>query len=195
VEVIVMRWLLAVAIVIFGFVGVGHGGAVAQDEDSSLAGHALVGSWLVEVTVDGQSPLRLPNLASFTADGVVVVAAPALLPESPETAATRDVFSAGHGAWTLTGADTADVRFVFLVVDERGNPASINVVDGQIQVDAEAGAYTGEFVLTIISATGESPPPTSGTWDASRIVAGAEPMAPAIDPMEGATPVAAATPA
>jgi hypothetical protein len=190
-----MRCLLLVAVLMATFATNALSGSsvAAQTEDAIGAGHALVGSWLVVVEIEGQPPLRLPNLASFTADGVVVVSAPTLLPELPGADTARDVFSTGHGAWTAEGDRGATVRFVFLVVDERGNPDSINLIDGTLQFDAGGDAYTGEFTLTVVPAAGQAPAPATGTWRATRIAVGAESIAPPMGIDAMATP--AATPA
>jgi hypothetical protein len=190
-----MRLILIIAVLMatFAMNALNEASMAAQSNESTGAGHTLVGSWLVVVEIEGQPPLRLPNLASFTADGVVIVSAPTLLPELPGGDTTRDVFSTGHGAWTAAGDRGADVRFVFLVVDERGNPDSINLIDGTLQVDAGGNAYTGQFTLTIVPAAGHAPAPVAGTWRATRIAVGAETVAPPMSVDAIATP--AATPA
>jgi hypothetical protein len=132
--------------------------------------HPLVGSWRVEVTVDGNPPLALPNLASFTADGVAVVSAPPLLPELPGSPA-RDAFSTGHGAWRATGPDTARVTFAFLVVGPGGVLASVNTVRGDLAVDPDGNAYAGAFTLAIDDADGNRIGAGSGSWRATRIAA------------------------
>jgi len=88
-------WVVVLMIVGFALIGWTTPPASARDD---AAAHSLVGSWLVEVEFAGQPPLRLPNLTSFTSDGIVTVAAPALLPETPDSGGSRDVVSAGHGA-------------------------------------------------------------------------------------------------
>lgn len=137
--------------------------------------HPLVGSWRVEVEVvaEGQPPLTLPNLASFTADGVVLVSAPSLLPELPGAGAPAELFGTGHGAWAATGEDRAEVVFAFLVVDERGEVASVNTVRGHLEVAADGDSYLGEFDLSIASAAGDERATASGTWRAARIAVGA----------------------
>jgi hypothetical protein len=147
--------------------------ARAQEDDSSPANHPLVGSWFVRVEVDGNPPLELPNLVSFTADGVVLVAAPTLLPEVPG-AGTENLFSSGHGAWMAAGPAAADVRFAFLVVDEQGRLASLNVIDGRLHVGDDGESYTGEYTLVIHPAAGATQSPVSGTWAATRIAVGTE---------------------
>jgi hypothetical protein len=161
---------------------------LAQDAERATDDHPIVGSWIVAVEIEGEPPLLLPNLASFTADGVMTVAAPVLLPELPGDNATRDLFSAGHGAWTAGGERSATVRFAFLVVADQGNPASINVVDGELRVDESGDAYEGEFTLTILAAGVQDNAPTTGTWKAARITPGEGPMPMPMDAV--ATPAA-----
>ncbi len=165
-----MRRMLVIALVV-GFMLSGWSTPATGARDDAAVG-PLVGSWLVEVEFAGQPPLQLPNLVSFTSDGIVTVATPTLLPETPDSGGSRNLFRAGQGAWRATGEAGADVRFIFLVVDERGNPVSINIVDGHLEVDKGGESYTGEFTLMIASATGENPPATSGSWRATRISPG-----------------------
>lgn len=166
-------FLLAMALL-----GGGIAVAVGRPAAAQEAAHPLVGSWRVEVTVDGQPPLALPNLASFTADGIVLVSAPPLLPELPGSPA-RDAFSAGHGAWSATGSDTAAVTFVFLVVDDTGSLASENTVRGTLRVDPTGNAYEGGFDLSIAGADGAAIGSGTGTWRATRIDAGSGTATPA----------------
>jgi hypothetical protein len=144
------------------------GPAAWAQEDGAAADHPLVGSWQVEVTVDGAPPLALPNLASFTADGVAIVSAPPLLPELPGAPA-RDQFSTGHGAWEPSGPDAARVTFSFLVVGPGGVLASINTVEGDLQVSEDGATYTGTFTLAIEDAAGSQSGGGRGTWEATRI--------------------------
>jgi len=181
--------MLVTALVVVGLMLSGWSTPATGARDDAAA-NPLVGSWLVEVEFAGEPPLRLPNLTSFTSDGIVTVAAPALLPETPESGGSRDVFSAGHGAWSANGENGADVRFIFLVVDDRGNPVSINIVDGQLAVDEGGESYTGEFSLTIASATGENPPASGGTWRATRITPGGTAIAMPEETEAMATPAA-----
>ena len=181
-----VRLLLSVLLASALWMGFGSSSAKGQEGVSAPAAHPLVGSWLVAVDVEGNPPLRLPNLASFTADGVVVVAAPTLLPELPGST-SRNLFSSGHGAWTATSAQAADVRFLFLVVDEGGNPVSLNVIDGQVQIGDDGETYTGEYTLTIHPASGEAESSASGTWRATRIAVGSDMLFPGVE--REATPV------
>jgi hypothetical protein len=152
---------------------------------NAVTGSPLVGSWAVAVTVQGQPPLVLPNLATFAADGTVVVAAPPRLPELPGTGGTTDLFSGGHGAWIASGERGARVRFAFLVSDQNGQFASTNTVRGILEVDATGNAYLGSFDLDIADPTGHVIASSSGTWQAVRIAVG--PREPIAAPL-GATP-------
>jgi hypothetical protein len=181
-----VRLLLSLLFASALWMGLGSSPVRGQEGDSTPAAHPLVGSWLVGVDVEGNPPLLLPNLASFTADGVVVVAAPPLLPELPGGTA-RNLFSSGHGAWTSTSAEEAEVRFAFLVVDEDGNPVSLNVIDGHVQVGEDGESYTGEYTLTIHPASGEAEATASGTWRATRIAPESDMLFPGVEPE--ATPV------
>ena len=163
--------LSVLAVVVVGLVARGRPTTTAQDGTPLPAGHPLVGSWSVTVSFDGQPPLVLPNLATFTSDGTVVVAAPSILPETPGGPAVS-FFSAGHGAWAAADVRGADVRFVFLVSDEAGHLLSINTVRGTLQVDDTDDAYTGRFNVEIEGPTGGALASLTGTWQATRIGVG-----------------------
>lgn len=120
------------------------------------------------VTFDGQPPLVLPNLATYTSDRALVVATPPRLPELPGSGPVTDLFSSGHGAWVSTGGETADAQFVFLVSAENGSLASTNTVRARLQLDG-TDAYTGEFTLDIIDLAGTQVASSSGTLGGARI--------------------------
>ena len=180
-------WIPVLVLAIVAMVAARLPAATARQETAPPAGHPLVGSWKVTVSFDGQPPLVLPNLATYTSDGTAVIAAPPQLPETPGSTTPRDFFSPGHGTWVATGERTADLQFIFLVTDRGGNLASTNTVRATLELDATGDAYTGTFVLEIVDPAGRGPAPLTGTLRGSRIRV--EPLAPVGTPAVG-TPTA-----
>jgi len=132
----------------------------------------LTGSWVVAVSFDGSTPLILPNLINFSADGTMSVAAPPLLPELPGAGNTQDAFSGGIGAWTQSGNGNAEARFAFLVTSADGTLASINTVRQSITLDPSGDVYNGTFSLDIADASGAVTSTATGTLQGNRIVVG-----------------------
>ena len=141
--------------------------AVPARAQEVIPASPVVGTWVVAVTVEGATPLKLPNLVTFSADRTMTVAAPPVLPEVPGAAATAH-FSVGQGAWTPSGGNGADFVFAFLVSGEDGTLKSINTVHGAVEVDPNAGVYIGQFKLDIVRGDGTSET-ASGTWQGARM--------------------------
>ena len=140
--------LLLSVIVLLGTILV-SGGPLATAQDTDLADHPLVGSWIVDT--DTENPENLLELATIFADGV------ALLSSADGTT--------GHGAWEPTGDDTANLTF--LLVFEDGARLTIRAsvemaADGQ----SFTSPYTNEFFDPAGQSSGEIGP---GTAEGTRV--------------------------
>jgi hypothetical protein len=135
--------VLLSAIVLLGTVLVG-GGAFATAQDTDLADHPLVGSWLVDT--DTENPENLLELATIFADGA------ALLSSADGTT--------GHGAWEPTGDATANLTFV--LVFEDGGRLTIRA-SAEVAADGQSftSPYTNEFFDSSGQGSGEIGPGTA----------------------------------
>ena len=163
----------AIAGLIGGF-GLNAQRAMAQQAAPvpSTGSAILTGSWIVAVSFDGSTPLTLPNLVCFAADGTMSVAAPPLLPELPGAGRNQDAFSGGIGAWTQSGNGNAEARFAFLVTSADGTLASINTVRQSIALDPSGDEYNGTFTLDIADAAGTISSTATGKIQGNRILVG-----------------------
>jgi hypothetical protein len=159
---------------LIGGVGLSAQRAMAQQATPvpPTGGAVLTGSWVVSVNFDGSTPLTLPNLVSFAADGTMTVAAPPLLPELPGAGSTQDAFSGGIGAWTQTGDGNAEARFAFLVTSADGTLASVNTVRQSIALEPSGDVYNGTFTLDIADAAGTISSTATGKIQGNRILVG-----------------------
>jgi len=156
---------------LIGGMGVSAQRAMAQ-QATPAGGALLTGSWVVAVSFEGSTPLVLPNLVSFGADGTMSVTAPPLLPELPSAGGNQDAFSGGIGAWTQSGDGNAEARFAFLVTSADGTLASINTVRQSITLDLAGDSYSGTFSLDIADASGAITSTATGSLQGNRIVVG-----------------------
>lgn len=120
-----------VSLVVLGRVA----GTGAQDA-TGLAGHPLVGAWVLDTDV--ADPTNGPTLATFSADGVY-------------TQVETDG-SAGIGVWQATGPQTADMMFHGLNPDEDGG--GWFTVRAAIEVAADGQSLTASYTLEIVAADG-----------------------------------------
>jgi hypothetical protein len=140
-----------VVVALAGWAALGRGsGAVAQDvTPSDLAGHPIVGAWLLDVAAD--DPTNPPALAIFHDDGTYLQA-------------DADG-STGVGAWEATGADTAALTALFHGQDEAGGFAGATKVRAIVEVadvgDTLTAEYTLEFVGPDGAGSGEIGPATA----------------------------------
>jgi hypothetical protein len=133
---------------------------------------------VITITFERQPPLVLPNLATFTSVGAVVLAIPAQLGQDP-------IRSAGHGAWRGTGEGTAEIRFAMLVTDPQGALVRVETVRASMRLDG-GDAAGGTFVLDSTDRDGRATAGIArGTVRASRISADA--TAPVVMPGASAT--------
>ncbi len=116
--------------------GVGGGfGALAQDaEPADLAGHPLVGAWVVDTNVDADADA--PEIGIFTADGTAF-----------GLGASRWVSGAWEAADDATGAAT-------LVGVFDANGGGYVVLRGPHQVDADGNAWTCPCTFTVVAPDG-----------------------------------------
>ena len=163
-------WILVAALIVGLVAASGRSGTRAHDGTPAVAGHALVGSWQVTYTFAGQTqpPVQLISLATYAADGTVVVANAGQLPVVPLGAGL--FFTCGHGAWSPSGANGAEATYRFLMLDQSGGLASVNTVRSTVEVDATGDAYAGTFMLDMVTPRGTPfAPQASGTFEATRI--------------------------
>ena len=135
--------VLAVLIVaLVGLVAVGRvPGTAAQDGTpaAGMAGHPLVGAWLLNTDVD--TPGSAPDtLASFSADGVY--------------AQVDSDGSAGIGSWVATGPTSAAMSFRSLLPDQEGGGAI--EVRAAIEVAADGQSLTATYTLELVGAGGNA---------------------------------------
>ena len=162
--------LVSAAVVLLGVLAIGRApDSTAQDATpAALAGHPLVGAWLLDV--DADDPANPPALAIFHDDGTYIQADPD--------------GSNGLGSWEATGQNSATLTAVFYGLDEAGNFAGDTVkVRATVEVDAAGDALTAEYTLDFVGPDGTSSGelgPTTAT--AERIAV--EPMGTPVGPLE-----------
>ena len=145
-------------------------GTDAQQVTPAAGAHPLVGSWEVLVTFEGQGPIEVTNLITFTREGSVLAASGGQLPSLPGVFASGLVLTEGHGAWVATGERTADATFRFLTLDQVGGIASTNTARMAVEVDPTGNALTGSFALDLVSPNDNPMGGGRGTLRAERIV-------------------------
>jgi hypothetical protein len=107
-------------------------GAAAQDATPfPMAGHPLVGAWIVDRNPD--DPTEIPTYNVFTADGGVI-----------------DPSVGGAGVWEATGPDTANFTLTGTIAELGG----YFLVRGSLVVDAGGGTATASYSSTILAADG-----------------------------------------
>ena len=133
-----------------------------------VAGHPIVGTWVVAV---GLGPRIETVMHAYHGDGTAAVAAPD---------------HAALGTWQPTGARTADLVFMRLLLTDDGAFAGFRITRGGAEVAEDGGTFTG-------TATVESPTPDGRTTGqrgpirlkGSRLVA--KPMGEPVGPVPGST--------
>ena len=132
--------------------------------------HPLVGSWRVTVKIPA-ADVEASNLATYGADGTVVVAFPSPVPAAPGAGHRLEFFTPALGAWSASGDRGAAMTFVSLAADEQGNPVGTHTVTAEVEVDAAGQSWSGPFRIEVTPATGAAPGVIEGTVAATRIVA------------------------
>ena len=103
----------------------------AKKPEQSAQGSAIVGSWDVVVTIEGQPPFRA--LATFAADGTTI--------ESP--AASPTLRSAGHGVWARTGPNVFSMtRLFFRFNPQTGAYLGTTKVNATVTVASDRQSFT-----------------------------------------------------
>jgi hypothetical protein len=151
--------------------------AVAQESTpAAVAGHSIVGAWLLDVDVD--DPTNAPALAIVHDDGTYL-----------EVDADG---GSGIGTWEATGPTTAAATFLYNGQDESGASAGTVKIRATAAVDAAGDAFTAEYTLEFIGPDGTSAGEMGpGTATGERIAV--EPMGTPVGPLmpeEEATPTA-----
>ena len=117
----------------------------------SRQNNALVGSWHVTVTSTQMPPVS--SFGTFGADGTLVTSPPPVLPR-PGAPGEVVFTSSGHGAWTATGPDAANLTFVGQGVDGKGIPVVVMTVRASLRLSADGKAFSGEGARTFASPGG-----------------------------------------
>jgi hypothetical protein len=128
------RAILGRAAAVGAALGLGSrlGRAAAQDATPTpMAGHPLVGTWIVDRNPD--DPTEIPTYNVLTADGGLI-----------------DPTQGGAGLWEATGPDTANFGLTGTIAEL----GAYFVVRGTLTVDAGGGTATAAYSSTIVAADG-----------------------------------------
>ncbi len=107
------------------------GTAAQEATPAAMAGHPLVGTWIVDRNPD--DPTEIPTYNVLTADGGLI-----------------DPTQGGAGVWAATGPDTAN----FTLAGTIAELGAYFVVRGSIAVDAGGDTATNTASDTIVAADG-----------------------------------------
>lgn len=159
-------------VALLGLLTVGSVPITGAQEEVSDAGHPLVGSWLVVISLEGQDPgvplpSALTSLIMFFADGNVLVANAGQLSLLPP--ASGLFFREGHGQWVAMGDASADVTYDSLVLDQTGGLSSITITRTSVAVDTTGNGYAGSLVIESANPAGNVTGTEHGTLSATRI--------------------------
>ncbi len=126
-----------------------HQSAAQDATPSSLAGHPLVGSWIVDT--DTSVATDSPEIGIFTSDGTVL-----------GMGATRWVAGSWEAADDTTGAVTMAGVFA-------ANGGGYVVLRGDHVVDSTGDAWTCECTFTVVGPNGETVASGTATAHATRL--------------------------
>ena len=132
----VLLSVLAVALVALFAAGRASGTTAQDATPGALAGHPLVGSWVLDTNAD--DPANPPSLARFSADGGYVEV---------------DVDGVAVGSWEATGERTATLTFAFLEAGD-GQFFGTGTVRATIEVDAGGDGLTAQYTLEFVGPDG-----------------------------------------
>ena len=141
-------------------------GVVAQDESTSMAGHPMVGTWLIEPTT-----AEPPELFFASADGI---------------AASTSAEGTGFGSWTATGDRTADATVWFPMVDPQAGFLGMATMRASVEVAEDGQSFAGTYTAEIPAAMAEAmgvPVGELGPGDVSGVRVVVEPMGQPVAPM------------
>jgi hypothetical protein len=146
--------LSMVVVAVSLMVTAGRGTTAHEATPTTMSGHPLVGTWLLDTNAD--DPANAPEVTVFTADGAYISVDAEGFPN--------------HGVWEATGERTAGLTIISPGMENEETFAGTFVVRASVEVD-EAGdsftaQYTGEFVTPDGTGTGEYGP---GMATATRI--------------------------
>jgi hypothetical protein len=131
--------------------------------------HPIVGAWRVAVEVGGSAGPT--NLATFGADGTVVVVFPSPTAAAPEAGHRLEYWTPALGAWADDGGQGADLQFVALGADETGAVIGTHTVIAEVTVGADRTSWQGRFRLDVAGPAGALRASVAGTVSATRIAA------------------------
>ena len=122
-------------------------GAAQDATPGSMAGHPLVGTWILDPVTD--SPVNAPAVAFFTSDGIF--------------ADPKYTFC---GVWEPTGPTTAAYTFLFVIEEPDFN--GYVAARGDVEVDATGNSWSLMGGATTVAADGtvvatDPPSPTTAT--------------------------------
>jgi len=124
--------------------------AAAQDATpAAMAGHPLVGTWIVDPEPD--NPANVPSLVTYSSDGIVI-----------------DPVAGFAGSWEPTGPTTAVFTLSGIPGDGSGGYIAIR---GPIEIDEATDTTTGPYTVTIVGADGTVQATVEGTGRAIRLPA------------------------
>lgn len=123
---------------------VGAAGLRAAQDVSPVAtsDHPMVGTWYIGL--QGDPPGRGPTLATYFADGNVLVSA---------AAGPRPV--TWQGVWVPTGPRTATFTIVAVNVDQNGTFTGNTILDGTNELDATGDQFTTTGTITMRDLAGQ----------------------------------------
>jgi hypothetical protein len=131
--------------------------------------HPIVGAWWVAVEVGGNP--GPDNLATFGADGTMVVAVPSPTPAASGAGHRLEYWTPALGSWTPAGDRQATMRFVTLGADENGVAVGSHTVTADVTVTADGTSWSGHFVFEIAGPDGHPAGGVQGTVTATPIAA------------------------
>lgn len=141
-------------------------GVVALDESMSMAGHPIVGTWLIEPTTG-----EPPELFFASADGI---------------AASTSAEGTGFGSWTATGERTGDATIWFPMIDPQAGFLGLATMRASVEVSADGQSFAGTFTAELPAAMAEAmglPVGELGPGDVSAVRVVVEPMGEPVAPM------------
>ena len=134
-----MRRFISLVVVLTALLLVTHdgrAGVVAQDESTSMAGHPMVGTWLIEPTT-----AEPPELFFASADGI---------------AASTSAEGTGYGSWVATGDRTADATVWFPLVDPEAGFLGMATMRASVEASADGQSFAGTYTVEPPAAMAEA---------------------------------------
>lgn len=163
---------LVVALLLVGS-GLALVGRVQADE--AMNGHAVVGSWRLMAGGAAGTPAGDPTLATFAADGTLILSGRAVRPALPGMPFNYIHFSTGHGEWQEAGENGVTFTIVHLRVDETGTFQGSVTVSGSLELSEDGQAIDGVETFTVRNPAGDVLSAFPDALEGSRITV--EPMA------------------